>query len=477
MVLDYYFPIHKFQVDRILKQILISPKLYPPVYHLSIVLLFLIIGISHQYAAMVNCLFFLVLYLSLYVLGRKFLLSDSAIFSMLTISSFPIVVWMSREVLIDLALIAMTTLFAAVIYEKNIFHDSTSAKWSGITFSLGFLTKQSFLFFAAPMLIYNFLHLRPDFRDFTVRQNAKVFLKWASVSVAWYFLHIPSMLREARGNMRDAIAEGDPMPFTVDGLTYYMRMLYLNQISGWALVVILIGLALAIYRFSPAKQFLAVWFLGGYLILTFVVINKDGRYDMPMIPALVLFANIGLNRLPRFIHFLTNALVCLLLIGTVGYLFGWRLPSQLYPTMPRERHISEMLSCESFGPGSLRAKGEDWNVKKFVELLIERRGAKAKIVVGVLPQSEFFNPVTFTYFAKAMETSFRIQGFSLVSTAVGALDGCDYLVTKTGDQGPKHVTAHNSEIMNLIPSQFKNYKPILSVELPDRGYASLIDLK
>jgi 4-amino-4-deoxy-L-arabinose transferase-like glycosyltransferase len=475
IALDYYFPLHSFQIDRFLKQILFAPKPFPPLFHVSLATEFLFTGVSHQYAAMANCFFLLVIYLSFYLLGRKFQIQDEIPFSILLFSSFPIVQWITRSVLIDMSLIAVTFLFAAMLYDRNVFLDPKAARWAGLAFSLGFLTKQSFIFFALPMLLYLFLRNRQQLFDRSFLRGVFIFLKWASISLAWYLLHIISVMKKALEVTRWGVAAGQPNPFSLASITYYLRAFYEVQANTGVLFLLAVAILLVWKNWSEPQKFLVVWIIGGYLCLTFLMRTKDPRYSAPLLPAIILLATLGLSRFPRFVRVSIVALSLLLYGGTVGYLFGVFNSSAFARSLLEKPQAQKLFQSSGIALNEFLPKSEDWKVTDCIDAIIAKRGKQAKIFIGVLPSSQFFNHGTFLYFAKAKRTSFEIREFSAVTDPEAALNGLDYLVTKTGDQGPPFVTVHNAEVLNEVHSTGSAWETVFTASLPDQSILQMLE--
>jgi 4-amino-4-deoxy-L-arabinose transferase-like glycosyltransferase len=482
VALDFYFPLHKFQLDRFFKQLLFRPKAYPPLFHLCAALWYLVTGPSHQYAAMVNGFFLLVAYIGFYLFGRELRLRDRGFLSAVIFSAFPIVIWMSREALIDLALVAFTLLFAATTFSDGFLRDAKATRRSGLAFSLGFLSKQSFLFFAIPIFLYRLVQAKRA-NDRTVwKKNLLCFSRWAALSIVWYVLQLSSMLQTAQRINQAAVAKSDPLPFSWAGSSYYLRMLWLSQANGWILLILGLGILLA---FTPVRRgekmttrrtFFLVWLLGGYAIVTFLMINKDGRYDMPMVPALILLAGIGINRLPRFVWRGVAVAIPLLFVGTVGYMLGGSFQRSTDGAFSANRSMVWLFQSPGIGREVIEPRDENWQVEQLVDELVSQRGKKARISLGVIPQAQFFNPGTFRYFAKVRETSFQIEDFSLITDAASPLAKLDYLVRKTGDQGPEYATRPNEAIQAYLDAHPADFRLISSVSLPDGSRADLLEM-
>ncbi|MDD5542553.1 MAG: glycosyltransferase family 39 protein [Acidobacteriia bacterium] len=483
MALDFYFPLHQFQLDRFFKQLLFRPKPYPPLFHCAVAVWYLITGPSHQYAALVNSLFLFVTFLGFYLFGRELRLRDRGWLCAVIFSAFPIVIWMSREALIDLSVISFTLLFAALICSEDFLRDKKATRWSGLVFSLGLLSKQSFVFFAIPILVYRLVQSRRVCDRSVWKKNLMCFSRWASISVVWYILQVPSMIRTALRVHQAALLRSDPMPLTWSGITYYLRMFWQDQANGWILAVLLIGVILAFIPFKHEKEtgthktFFFIWVLAGYAGITFFVMGKDGRYDMPIVPAVILLAGIGIDRLPGFVWKALVVAVGVLFLGTVGYFSGGPDKTVGVIKFFSSRPMVRLYQCPGIDRDMIEPKNEDWHVEEIIDGLVSRRGLKASIWVGVVPQAQFFNPAAFLYFTRLRRASFQIEDFRLISDVPRALAKMDYLIRKTGDQGPEYATRPNNAIYAYLDAHSNEFTVISSLTLPDGSTADLLEIR
>lgn len=273
------------------------------------------------------------------------------------------------------------------------------------------------------------------------------------------------MLHEVSVNIRDGSAEGDPMPFSLAGATYYLRVFSQAQASGWVLILIVVRLLLSLGTWTTPKKFLVCWLLSGYLIVTLALLNKDPRYSAPLLPAVLLLANMGWNRLGPGARLSMLVVALALCFGTFAFLVGWWNSPAPW-----------LFQSQEIGPDRIEPRREDWKIRECIDAISAARGEKARVVIGVLPQSEFFNHGTFRYFTRARRLPFEIREFSSAKGLREALAGLDYVVVKSGDQGPPHVTAHNLNFLTQLLAPSLRAITLVTVSLPDQSTAQVLEL-
>jgi hypothetical protein len=272
-------------------------SVYPPLYHLSL-MPFVAPGIPVQSRTLGAHLLYATLFMLAiaYFLRRRKFPPEAVLGVGLLFAACTLVVFTARRPLIDFALTAWVTAAMAVLFASDRFQNRGLTLLFGVLCGLGFLLKPQYgFFFVIPVLVA--LYEEPPDRR-VLKTLFLAFALCAGIAALWYgwqgayFLKNAIYLGAERGT-----AEGDPSFRTPAGMLFYVRALW-KQFGPAALAVTVIGWALLPFdRDRPRRWigFLLAWVASGYLMMT-IVNNKDERYTLPMLPALLLLSAAGWRR-------------------------------------------------------------------------------------------------------------------------------------------------------------------------------------
>jgi 4-amino-4-deoxy-L-arabinose transferase-like glycosyltransferase len=126
---------------------------YPPLVHLSALVLYKIFGISMDTAVKVNFVYLAILLLSTYGIGRNLFGKGTGLLAAFILSTFPMIYAMSRYFYIDFALTAMVALSICLLLYTAGFQRRGYALLYGLSLGLGMLVKWTFVAFALPPLL------------------------------------------------------------------------------------------------------------------------------------------------------------------------------------------------------------------------------------------------------------------------------------------------------------------------------------
>src|SRR5215471_18250699 len=120
---------------------------YPPLYHTIIAATWSIFGKTVRVARLANLVPLAILMLATYGIGLYLLEPWTAAIAAVLVSFYPVMLWLSRETMIDYWLAALVALSMWVLLETRDFSDRTWSIVFGVTAGLGMLTKWTFFFF------------------------------------------------------------------------------------------------------------------------------------------------------------------------------------------------------------------------------------------------------------------------------------------------------------------------------------------
>jgi len=361
---------------------------YPPLVHLAAVPFLALSGVpsrwtglsSSEVAGLSNLLFFAVLIFSTYGLGRHLWNRPTGVFAACLVSFYPLLFVLSRELLLDFPLTALTALSLYLLLRTNDFRNRPYALAFGLAYGLALLTKWAFFVISLGPLGYVLwrsfrrgeadpagkeiptptlpvngegadglppltgggrgvlarklllpTRRRPEVgkphpspplrqgreaasplgkggrrgvlaREDRGRQAMNV--AWAAllallVAGPWYLSHPGDILRELLLSNQTALKDGDPAYGTLGYFTYYLLTLVRHQIFLPFTVLFAYGTWRA-FR-SPRPRDLAVvglWLIGGLIGFT-LVLNKDPRFTLPLLPAVAVLSSAWLVGSPR----------------------------------------------------------------------------------------------------------------------------------------------------------------------------------
>ncbi len=422
---------------------------YPPLFHSVIALFYAIFGTSSQAAALANLPAIAILLLATYGLGRRLLPSGAAAASAVLVSFYPLLLWLSRETLIDYWLTALVTLAMLCLFKTENFSRRSESALFGIVCGLGMLTKWTFPLFVALPAIWA---ARKNWKNASLAA-----LTASSVSAIWYLPRGQSIVSFLAINKAGAAAEGDPARFSLQSLVFYVRALEGYQLFLPLFLLFIAGVVFLIRRFSPKWIPVVLWIAGGWCSLL-LFHNKDPRYTVPLLPAVALVSAAVLQNRRLW----SAALACLLLFQHYMVSFGIRhLPERVVllkgieGPLAWDWNLYTQTYFRLLGPPAR----EDWKIEHVLAQAATIEGPRVRL--GIIPSIPRFDPEAFEFFA-------ALRGYNLVVTRLWffdekALGGEDYILMSEGDQG---YAAFYSQDLNRI-NQYILDRPYL-FEMTDR---------
>jgi hypothetical protein len=238
------------------------------------------------------------------------------------------------EFYIDPGEAAMVAICVGAILASRRFERIGLSALAGFLCALGMLSKQTFPFFVAGLLLV--VVARGGWRNW--RGLLAFLLVGALFGLPWYINHVaqlnvltagatspPAGSGAVGGNASGGVA---PLRYSGANYTWYVWNLFNHQLLAPLTLALAIGAAAALWRFARRRdpQDLAPELLGGvlvaYLGMTYISL-KDPRYTLP---ALVYFAVLGTGWIatarPRVRPWLTAALLAVVTANFVMVSFG-----------------------------------------------------------------------------------------------------------------------------------------------------------
>jgi 4-amino-4-deoxy-L-arabinose transferase-like glycosyltransferase len=402
---------------------------YPPLLHTIIAIFYALFGISNRAGVLANLPAIGILLFSTYSIGRRLLPPMNAAMGAVLVGFYPILLWISRETLVDYWLTSMVALAIWFLLRTENFSKRTESALFGFVCGLGMLTKWTFWIF--PVLPALWI-ARKNWKNAALSSIIALI-----ISAYWYFPQWRSLAEFFSINSAGGIAEGDPARFSWQALIFYIRALEGYQLFLPLFLLFIAGLIFLIRRFDSAWIPIILWIVGGWCgFLLFQ--NKDPRYTAPLLPAIALISAMALTRHRFWIPVLSVFLILqhhlvsfgipqlpervVLLKGIQGNLsWDWNLYSQtLFQVM---------------GPPAR----EDWKIEQVLKKITQAQNKPLKL--GIVPSIPRFDPEAFEFTIARYRYSIEISRLQQWNN--GMFAGQDYLLISEGDQGHAAFYSHD----------------------------------
>ena len=359
---------------------------------------------------------------------------------------FPMVAWTARESLLDVAVSGWVCLWVYLVWRSCWLTKRREVVLLGLVLAAGMLTRLTFVFLAAPPLIYA-LHASRDRRRSLLNLGLAAIVAVPFVS-AWLLPNLPSLWLRFQRVLSDATYERDPGFTEFLGVIYYPRALVSYYLYLPLTILFVLGLIGFLRRDEeqPPEAALVFWWLFGGMATMTLLPMKDPRYILPLAaPAAILLVHFWKTRpaVLRTIYALT-----LLTFFTVTFEVPGA-PRKLalfddgedYLPLRREWVLFQTRYFDVAGPPTR----ENWRYTELLEAIPP--GSQ----VGFAPEHPRFHSIAFALAAartqKQPPTVLRL-GYSLES--LGRLAVLDAVVGKTGSQGLQFFTGWNSELYQRL---------------------------
>ena len=389
--------------------------LYPPLYHSIVAGFYYVFGVATDSAQVANLLATAILMAATYGIGTHLLTPTAAAMAAALTAFYPMLLWLSRESMIDYWLTAMVALAMWTLIESDGFRKPKMSLLYGAVCGLGMLTKGTFaLFLVLPTLW--FAHTR-------WKQALPAGGIAAMIASYWYVPQARALIELLRINTAGSVAEGDPVRLGWQALVFYVRALEGYQLFGPLFLLFVAGAAWLAWNFKADWWPILLWILGGWGGLLLFQ-NKDPRYTVALLPAVALISvavvqsrTVLLAALMPFLlfqHYLVSFGIrtlpetVIIAHGIEGPLtWNWNLYTQQY--------------FDLWGPPAR----EDWKIAWVLDR-IRPTPASDRVRLGIIPDIPRFDFQAFEFYAAAREDPVVVE--RLAQFDPGKLSGQDYLL-------------------------------------------------
>jgi len=437
----------------------------------------------------VNALFLGILILSTYGIACVFGGQETGLLAAFIVSMYPIIYGLARHYLLDVPLVAMVTLAVWLLVRTEDFGRRGAAIACGLSLGLGMLTKWTLAVFVGGSF------LMAAVRALRVRSRRRLLnlglalVVGTVVAAPWYLYNLPSLLNFLRLVGTYGRAEGDPAVGFQQLWSFYLRAFVNDQVLLPFALFFVAGLILLLTmrKFRYRTALLLCWIVVPYLAFSNFG-NKDIRFTIPYLPAVATITALGLVRLrPQGLKIgLITLLALYAVFQFVGLSWGLssRLPVGLLPPWISVRIGSSRLHLYAEGVHiASPPRAEDWQAQAMLCDMMSSGEVTADaepLMLTVLPDAPCFEPNVFAYYAMIKRLPIHVQrvtGVFRVDDARARVLASDYVVAKTGDQGPawsvQGAGLFTEELHDPSSELGRQFELIGEYNLPDGSVAEL----
>ncbi|MCP4230223.1 MAG: phospholipid carrier-dependent glycosyltransferase [bacterium] len=444
---------------------------YPPLGRFPAAIAHILFGRAESVALLANYLWYILLIVSVFGIGYKSGGVRSGVFAAVFVAFIPYLYHFSRVYALVVPSTASVALAVFAIVYADGYRDLKKALFFGVAFGAAILVKWTGLAFILPAAIAAFFAKRGDNAP-QVPIIKRIFYIGAGfatafvVSAPWYLRHLANLIRAAKHTAVEAIAQGDPPVFTMDSFTYYLD----GSIYDMGIVLFLVGVAALVYflvRRRSGWVTILAWIVGSYLIMT-LVRNKDYRFIAPMLPAFAVAFGMAFAAIKNKPFRMIAGI-----IGVIYAVFIFFVSSFGIPGFPNEYDFKPFRGTRLKVYTYEGPRREDWHISDILTDISKAEEDNTRPPnVCVVPNTAGFAQVTFGYYA------IRDDVRAIIFAAGKDFPNfCDYVVFKTGDQGPGDESWNAFNRIKKREDWFEGaYTEVNKYRLPDGSVATLFKL-
>ena len=427
------------------RTILERSSFYPPVVPCAAGLLYRVLPTDVAAAQIVMLLFLGAGMAATYALGKALADGTAGVAAAWIFGTAPFVIFSTLRFQLDLPLATMVAAALTMLMRTDGFTRVGASLLSGVVFGVGMLTKPPFAAYLLPPVVWLLV------RERTRRALGHAVLAGlvaAAVSLPWYGPRFAGMPRQiALRAVTHAAEEGKPPTLSAAALAFYPTWLPV-QLGVLATLLLVAGIVITLRRRDPL---IAVAFLAPFALFVLLP-NKDLRYTLPGLPAAAALAGLAVAALgPRLRRV---ALGVLAVIGAVQLCaVAWAVPPPV--TLPW-LEVPWVLGSPPMQ--------SDWRQRDFLRIIVQDRAGRPA-TVSVVPNDSFFSVSNFRYYAVRDELPLK-----LTRAWDGEPLGIDYMLLKTGGQGPDFSVAKSRRVIERLARDAalaRAYPVIAEFPLPD----------
>ena len=389
--------------------------LYPPLYHSIVAVFYSVFGVAYDSAQIANVPATAILIAATYGIGKRALTPLGAATAAAITGFCPMLLWLSRESAIDYWLTAIVALAMWALMESEGFKKPGMSIVFGVICGLGMLTKGTFALFLAVPTIW-FARARP--KEAALAGGVAVV-----IASYWYVPRIGALPELLRINTAGAVSEGDPALLSWQAVVFYVRALEGSQLFLPLFALFLAGAVWLGRNFKPEWWPILLWIGGGWTGLM-LLLNKDPRYSVPVLPAVALISAGAVQSRKAVLALLMPFLLFQHYLVSFGM---GALPETIVIARGVEGPLSldwNLYTQRHFGLWGRPAR-EDWKIEYVLDRVRPTAGS-ARARLGIIPDIPRFDYEAFAFYAAARKDPVIVRRLDRFDT--GSITSNDYLL-------------------------------------------------
>lgn len=437
---DVYSIFYQLKSEAITNEGPVDKYAWPRLVYFITAVFNLLFGISLSVAILSNLLWFLILILSVYFLGKYLFNNETGIFAAFLISFSPFIWGMGRKYGLDVPLAAVTSLSMYLLLRTEGFRNRLYTVLFFTALGIGFNVKmQIVLFFLAPPVINIF---DKEMKRFWFEKSRNIFLGvmifigissifwWGSLDGIWSLFCL-----QQRSGLEDTVFISRP-PWS-SSLGFYLN--YLLRGLNLVFVISIFGIY-KMLKSGGRKNALLLLSWAVIPILIFSILNPQrGRFILPVFPAFCLFAANAVMNLKDKLSKCFLISLCLLvyvasfIIMTVG---------------PGNYSLKRAVEFVGYDKFIHQPDSYDFDIaaRKLAGIIQKTNVTKKEIKIGILelPFPELFptdSPIILYNIRLSMPGQFSVlegnalrSGHNTIGNFIKQLQSLDYLLVFTKDR-------------------------------------------
>ncbi len=435
---------------------------YPPLFHLTAVPVILLFGFAEDNLIMTNFLYMFLFLVSIYGIGKLLFNRRVGVLAAVLCLFYPIMYALSREFLLDFALVAIVT---CVQYLILVSEGGLKKPWNillGIAAGAALLIKLVALVFFLPLWAYVLIRRLKQTKTFSPLTTC--LLITLTLVLPWYFFAFKDMLtlNSYWQNLATTIYH-HPNKF-LPSFLWYAYALKNPLMSPNLFNFFFIGLSLFLMIGRKWKDLLifACWVVPAFFIFI-VTPNKNSRYIMSILPALSLLTVAGIDTVR--IKAIRNILYFVVI--AIGYIQFNNLSFGIFPDLIKDKN-----PYDSHPPLK-----QDWKNREVIHYLSERFPNK-EILIGVLPDCPYFNPAELQLYAYLLRLPYSVKGVGESAVNLEDIKRYDIFITKYPQIAAEWVAFYREKLYKELSEkgiETLGFSKLTEFALPDDSTAVLYE--
>jgi len=432
---------------------------YPPLATCAAGLLYFVLPVAPLTSQGVMVAFLAVALAAVFGIGRELWDDGAGLLAAFLLGTAPFVVFCLTNFQLDLPLAAMVAATLWALLHTDGFRKPVWSAGLGILLGLGMLTKPTFVvYIGAPLLwVATADRRRGDEQRRRVGLLATAVLIGVAMALPWYGPRLVGLPFQVMDRSFKQAAEAEQAALFTQGWFFFYPRRFLPQFGllagpfcAWGFWVL--------RKDRGARGFLWLATLPPLVVFSLIQ-NRNLRYTLPLLPTAALVATAGVRNFGE--RWRRVAVVACLAVGALQV-------SMAAYAMPRPPAVALFL-----GPlvVSQAPAIEDWRHDRILDDIERARAGKAA-TVAVVPNYNFLSVSNLRY-----EAYRRGQPIEMTRAWSGPPLGVDFVVLKTGSQGPSFSAAKPAAITRAFaggdPELAMVFPAIGEYLLPDGSHAIL----